>query len=130
MHWAAAYLGKPWRIGADGPDAFDCWGLVRAVLRTRAGVELQPIVFADVRELITAFSAHPEHAAWRRVGEPRELDAVLMSQARHPIHVGLWVDADGGRVLHACRPAVVVQDAIALKAQGYKIHGFYRHQSA
>lgn len=127
MHWAAAYLGKPWRIGADGPDAYDCWGLIRAVLRTRAGIELQPIVFADVRELITAFAAHPEHAHWTRVEEPRELDAVLMSQARHPIHVGLWVGADGGRVLHACRPAVVVQDRVALRAGGYKIHGFYRH---
>lgn len=24
------FIGKPWRPVADGPDAFDCWGLTRA----------------------------------------------------------------------------------------------------
>lgn len=26
-------IGKPWRLGARGPDAFDCWGLTREVLQ-------------------------------------------------------------------------------------------------
>jgi len=129
MHWAVPYLGKPWRIGADGPDAYDCWGLVRAILRQRAGIELQPIVESDVRDLIRAFETHPERKAWVKVERPRELDAVLMSQARHPVHVGIWVDASGGRVLHAAKPMVAAQDEIALKAGGYKVHGFYRHHS-
>ena len=46
MHWTADYLGKPWRNGADGPDAFDCYGLVRAVYRDRYGIEM-PVVSAD-----------------------------------------------------------------------------------
>ena len=41
MHWTAEYLGKPWRNGAAGPDAFDCYGLVRAVYRDRYGVEYE-----------------------------------------------------------------------------------------
>ena len=26
-------IGKPYRLGGRGPDAYDCWGLVREVLR-------------------------------------------------------------------------------------------------
>jgi hypothetical protein len=26
-------IGKPWRLGGRGPDAFDCWGVVREVLQ-------------------------------------------------------------------------------------------------
>src|SRR6187399_3217256 len=34
-------IGKPWRLGARGPDAYDCWGLVREVLqRMRPGEAL------------------------------------------------------------------------------------------
>jgi hypothetical protein len=34
-------IGKPWRLGARGPDAYDCWGLVREVLqRMRPGLPL------------------------------------------------------------------------------------------
>ena len=31
--WVESYRGRPFLRGADGPDAFDCYGLVRAVLR-------------------------------------------------------------------------------------------------
>ena len=30
--WLAAAHGKPYRVGARGPDAYDCWGAVRAFL--------------------------------------------------------------------------------------------------
>ena len=34
-------IGKPWRLGARGPDAYDCWGLVREVMqRMRPGLPL------------------------------------------------------------------------------------------
>lgn len=30
MNALADFVGKPYKPGADGPDAFDCWGLSRA----------------------------------------------------------------------------------------------------
>ena len=34
-------IGRPWRLGGRGPDAYDCWGLVREVLqRMRPGLPL------------------------------------------------------------------------------------------
>lgn len=40
----ARHVGKPYRRGADGPDAFDCWGLVRAYYRECRAIELEPLV--------------------------------------------------------------------------------------
>jgi len=31
--WVEGYRGRPFRRGSDGPDDYDCYGLVRAVLR-------------------------------------------------------------------------------------------------
>ena len=34
-------IGKPFKLGGRGPDAFDCWGLVREVMqRMRPGLAL------------------------------------------------------------------------------------------
>ena len=131
LHWAAAYIGKPWRLGAVGPDEFDCWGLLRHAFHARTG-HLVPAIPHDADDQLARmrdFERHPERARWRKVDAPQELDAVLMAHARYPSHVGLWVDADGGRVLHACRPSVVAQDFLSLRQSGYLVAGVYRHDT-
>lgn len=134
LHWAAAYLGRPWRLGADGPETYDCWGLVRAVYRARCGVEIPAAGFAseEPRALIAGIAAYPAWNEWRPVeGRPDELDAVVMAQGRHPVHVGLWVAAGAAMaVLHTTRAGgVVVQDKPSLSATGFRIVGTYRHAS-
>lgn len=37
--WARAQIGKPYRLGAAGPDAFDCSGLIQQAYKA-AGVQL------------------------------------------------------------------------------------------
>lgn len=39
-HWAVPLLLADYRRGADGPAAYDCWGLVRAAVQLRHGCEL------------------------------------------------------------------------------------------
>ena len=131
LHWATAYIGRPWRVGAAGPDAFDCWGLVRAVYRERTGTELPPAGFTseDLLTVMRDFRDHPERRRWRLVDAPAELDALLMAQARQPVHVGLWMDAGGGRVLHATHQGVCAHDRHSLATLGYQIVGVYRHES-
>ena len=131
-HWAFHYLGRPYAVGTAGPETYDCWGLVRAVMATRGAIDLPEVGVSegDIRALISAFEAHPERARWREVtdGSATELDAVLMATARRPIHVGLWVDVAMGRVLHAARPlGVVAQSRVQLAASGYRIVARFRH---
>lgn len=132
-HWAEPYIGRPWESGAQGPDSFDCWGFVRHVQRERFSREL-PVIDVDagrMRAVIQAFSAHPERDHWMQVDLPAEGDCVLMAHARYPSHVGLWVDVDGGGVLHCVRGAGVVFNSLsALRYSGWGRIAFYRRGEA
>ena len=43
MHWAEDLIGCPWVAGGRGPDAFDCWGLVRWCWGRHFGIEVPEI---------------------------------------------------------------------------------------
>jgi hypothetical protein len=122
-------IGLPWVVGAHGPDAYDCWGLFVTVQRTHFQRSLpeNPVDATNLRAVLDAFSGHPERQRWQAVSQPEEGDAVLMRQSRYPVHIGVWLDIDGGGVLHAVRHAgVVFQNLAALDAHGWRIEGFYR----
>ena len=124
-------IGLPWVAGARGPEAYDCWGLFLAVQRQHFGRDLPeiPVDALNLRAVLNAFTAHPERQRWQPVSAAEEGDAVLMRQSRYPVHIGVWLDIDGGGVLHAVRNAgVVFQTLAALDAHGWRIEGHYRFQ--
>lgn len=94
--------GQPYRRGARGPDAFDCWGLVLEV-RRRLARPLPPDIASleltrtEIRALFHA--TRPD--GWRRV-EPM-LGAIVL--AEDAAHAGVLV---GMRVLHTQARAGVV----------------------
>ena len=59
-----------------------------------------PVQENNLRQLVKTIDAHPERANWDVVHKPIEGDIALMRQSRHPIHVGIWLDIDGGWMLH------------------------------
>lgn len=101
MHWAAKYIGLPWRLGASGPDAFDCWGLVRHVQKEHFGIEMPHlnVYQCDNKEEINALL---RSSPWKRSSdETKEGDVVLMYGADGP-HVGIVLEIDGiAGCLHA-----------------------------
>ena len=122
-------IGLPWVAGARGPEAYDCWGLFLAVQRQHFDRDLPeiPIDALDLRAVLDAFTAHPARQRWQPVSPVEEGDAILMRQSRYPVHIGVWLDIDGGGVLHAVRHAgVVFQNLAALDAHGWRIEGYYR----
>ena len=129
QHWANQYIGLPWVAGARGPDAYDCWGLFLAVQRCHFAHDLPeiPVSADDLRAVLGAFRDHPERQRWQKVECVKAGDAVLLRQSRHPVHVGVWLDVDGGGVLHAVKDAgVVYQKLPELLLHGWRIEGFYR----
>lgn len=129
MHWAEELIGRPYRAGGQGPDAFDCWGLVRWVMAHRFGFALPaiPVDASDVRAVLAAFRHDPERRRWSAISNPVEGDCTLLRRSRHPAHVGVWLTADGGGVLHAVDgTGVVFQRPRDLLACGWRIEGFYR----
>lgn len=128
-HWATAYIGTPWQAGAQGPEAYDCWGFFRHVQAAHFGRQVPEILIDpdQLRAVVRAFAHHPEHEQWAQVSAPAEGDAVLLAHAAHPSHVGVWVGADGGGVLHCVRgQGVVFSGLAALAAAGWGHVRFYR----
>ncbi|MEG3637640.1 NlpC/P60 family protein [Magnetococcus sp. PR-3] len=128
-HFAAQYIGRPWSATAEGPEAFNCWTLVRWIQQRHFNRSLPsiPISGNDLSTLARAFQNHDERQRWQRVQAAREGDCVLMRQARYPVHVGLWLDVDSGGVLHCVQGAgVVFQNLQALQQHGWFTEGYYR----
>lgn len=129
MHWTFDYLGKPWRNGAAGPDAYDCYGLVRAVYADRYGVQL-PVIDTDATKLVACLHALRDYAGydqWLHVSEPEEGDVLQMGCAHHPHHVGVYVAP--GRVLHSVQGAgVVLQPFGSLPLSGWHVLEMYRRR--
>lgn len=131
LHWAAPLIGKPYRLGARGPDAFDCWGLLQFCWRMRLGLDVP-----DIGAAATPLSARARAFRTCGFGEveafvvaaPREFDAVYMTQRRVAHHIGLWLEpGDPGGVLHAMEGAgVVFQRRADLAAHGTAIVTFMR----
>lgn len=129
-HWATQYIGLPWASGAQGPAAFDCWALVRHIQREHFGHDL-PLIDVDAQDLLAvhaAFQDRSERAHWSKVDAPQAGDGVLLHKGNNADHVGVWVDVDGGMVLHALPGiGVVCTQVRALSRLGWGPIEFYRH---
>src|SRR3546814_10822543 len=87
-HWAADLIGRPWRAGARGPHALDCWGLFLAIQREHFGRDLPeiPINANDLRTVMNTFRDHPERQRWAVVAQPTEGDEDRKSTRMNSSH--------------------------------------------
>ena len=78
-HFACKYIGLPWVAGAQGPDEFDCWGMVRWILKHEYGIEVPAVnVNPDnLRSVLIAFKKDPAFRAFNEVEKPQDGDVVL-----------------------------------------------------
>ena len=127
-HWALDYIGRAWVKGVH-----ECGHFFVEVQRDRFGTACE-VIAADADSVLSCVRAlagsHAEFRHWIEVEAPREGDAVQMSHSRHPHHVGVWVEVDGGGVLHCVEGAgVVFSTRKALRACGWNIVSIKRHRS-
>jgi len=123
-HWAAEYIGQPW-VSGD----YDCWVFFREIQKKhfRVDVPIVDIDSTDLMQVARRFRDDTERGRWRKVGTPQDGDAVLMSHSRFPSHIGVWVDVDGGGVLHCQeRTGVVFQKQQDLLLGSWPKLEFYR----
>ena len=111
---AAAYVsalqGRPWSVERH------CWALVEDVQRDLFGRDLPPVHLDErltTRELARMFRDHPEQRRWREVSVPEHGAIALMHRGgghARAIHAGVFLDLDGGGVLHVDEPHGVTFD--------------------
>lgn len=99
-----AFIGKPWRPLAHGPDAFDCWGLAHTAARELFGLAWPIAVYApnDIRDAARVAADYLVPPCWRErdTAAPGALMALCMYDDTVR-HVALCVDER--RALHTAR---------------------------
>lgn len=122
-HWALKYIGKPWICGK-----YDCWGLVQDVYLNELGIRLSPIITnaADLRQVFAEFSQEANYSDFCQIKTLKDNAVVVLSQGKYPSHVGIWLDIDGGGILHNQRNVgVIFQKKTELNALGWRITGIW-----
>ena len=110
-------IGKPYRAGGTGPDAYDCYGLANEV-RRRLGMLALP---TTPRGLIRA------RRGWRRIYQPSHGALVVMGAADRDRHVGIALT--GGNIIHCLEiQGVTVDDMGALRFRGFSNIRFWIDQ--
>ncbi len=89
--YAKAQIGKPYVWGAEGPDAFDCSGLIQAAYAS-AGIRLSRTTYTQIRD-------------GSEVGRSDLAPGDLVFP--NPGHVQLYIGS--GQVIHAPNPRTVVK---------------------
>jgi len=126
-HWTEAYVGLPYERGG-GAHGFNCWTFFRHVQRRHFGIRVPEISEPESRfRLLRKVPAAAVELGWQKVEPPRTGDAVLMAHWKHPSHVGLWVDVNGGAVLHCVAGAgAVLATRAHLEMGQWRIISFFR----
>jgi cell wall-associated NlpC family hydrolase len=101
-----AFIGLPYQHGARGPEAYDCYGIVAAVLKAARGIDL-PDWYAGghgpylaSRAISAALAGEVAGGRSVLVAEPENFDVAVVGSNHRPHHVGIVYD---GGVLHASR---------------------------
>jgi cell wall-associated NlpC family hydrolase len=102
IHWAAKYIGIPYKPCARGPEEVDCWGLVYLVYKTEFGIELPLYPGVSMLKPVEAMRtiSMALQTEWIELQKPFDGCVVTMSQAKEMHHIGLYVEEQGGMVLH------------------------------
>lgn len=130
--WISAVQGKPYVLGARGPDAFDCYGLYYWVAKHVFGrpvPSLSDVDYSGVKDLSAVFAAHV--GRWEAIDEPFEGCAVSLSKSLKFVHhCGVWTAADRGLIVHAHKAAggVVAQGVREMRREGWKHIEFFRYR--
>lgn len=136
-HWATKYIGLPYVLGGVDRSGLDCWGLVKLFYLEERGIVLPDLPGISVDEILSISREILAQCklGWVEVASPQDGDVVTMSLKQAPHHVGIWAQADGGKVIHSWMGGSVVADTFRqLKFRGirtikflmYKNHGYHR----
>lgn len=125
-------IGRPWRLNASGPEAFDCKGLVCYLLENCFQLEPPPLLkispTADQKvEKCTGL--------WRTYKGPHKPSDILVCYGKTGPHVGIFVKYGRLGILHSVQPPGVITGVCFHELEQLQFGGtfgrfsFWRHES-
>lgn len=122
----AHLIGIRYKEGGADLNGFNCWGLLRYVLAQHFNKQLPAITLGDADGIRYAHSDAMQRGIYSPVGIPQHGDPVLLRGGDNP-HVGIYLDIDGGGVLHSIDPYGVTWTKMRnLRTLGFSRYQFYR----
>lgn len=133
VSWVTPYLRTPWVSGGRGPDCYDCWGWLRAVYADQFGIDLPEYAGVDATNdavVSMLLTTGAQGSDWYQLVQPIHGCAVAMGHGGRISHVGVYLEVDGGLVLHCQRDMGVVLHSVAdVKAVlKFSTVTFFRHK--
>ena len=121
ISWINAVVGKPWVDRAEGPAAFDCWGLVVDSFRRIDGVEIEPVAGYDTGAPIDqAGPTEQSSGRWIEVQGPQHGAVFCCYTATgNMAHVGRVLHAVGAQLLCVHARNTVSADPVRLIERTY-----------
>lgn len=135
--WVTQYIGLPFQELGRGPDAFDCWGLVRWILLREADIEAPDYseAYQDVGDRVAVPRAIKRglERDFVSVERPELFDLIIIRTGGRSIpvaamHVGLVLDRSS--FIHVPEGAQLsTLDRYTERMWERRIEGFWRHVS-
>ncbi|NLX17616.1 MAG: hypothetical protein GXY45_11720 [Ramlibacter sp.] len=121
-HYVRSFRYGDNATGEDG--LLNCWGLLRHVQQHYFGIDLPATSLGD--DMARLYEQRMQSGRWLIVPRPFHGAGVLLRDGQEP-HCGVWLDVDGGGVLH-CERGVGVrwQKPLDLRMAGYGRLKYYR----
>lgn len=124
---ANRYIGCPWVSGGDDIETgINCWNFLRYIQREYFGIDVPTAELGD--PMAQLFAQQIQSGEWAPVPAPFHGCGVQLKSGNDP-HVGVWLDIEGGGVLHALEGhGVVWTRRSRLGGMGFVRLKYYRLQ--
>lgn len=97
---AIQYIGLPYKRGGDTKAGFNCWFLMAHIQKEYFNKNIPHVDIENPDVIKATHIEYMRKGAWEIVKVPSHGDVALMKDAPNP-HVGVYLDIDGGGILHA-----------------------------
>ena len=122
------YIGKKWGEGAAGPDEYDCHYLVLEI-QDKFYDKILPSVQVNAASLLDVVKKITKDKVWEqfiKLNNPEDGCIVKLFTASNPNHIGVYIDIDGGGVIHALRGSGVIFDSVFILEKTYAQIEYYK----
>jgi hypothetical protein len=120
------FIGLPYENGSFGPDSFNCWGLLYFIQLNYFKIQMPLAPLGDPVACKNLFEGQISLGQWTRLERPVHGCGALMRGGETP-HVGIYLDIDGGGILHAMEGVGVIWTPVyKLRSASFGRTQYYR----